>query len=76
MRGDIIHDQRGWFYRDNGNHTADVLSAEGGASPTTAQKLPVTSITAPVVLVRNDAPTGNGDKLAARVAVVLARRYA
>lgn len=70
MRGDIIQDQTGWFFRDNGNGTLDSLSAKG--SPTVTTKAIKGQS---VVLVRDNTPTGNGDRLAARVAVTLARRY-
>ncbi len=77
MRGDIIQDtQGGWFYRDNGDGTADSLSDVGGATPASATKVSLTELTTPVTLVREGQPTGTGDRLAARVAVVMARRYA
>lgn len=81
MRGDIVQNKAGWFFRDNGDGTFDSLSQTTStydpanrtntlASPT------VTVVDQPVVLVRNGAVTGEGDRLAVRVAVVMARRYA
>lgn len=70
MVGDILHDATGWFFRDNGDGTYDNLSADG------APRVDASALRgAPIVLVRNGTPTGDGDPLAARVAVVLARRY-
>lgn len=66
----------GWFYRDNGDGTFDSLSDEGGATPTTARKVTGDAIRKPVTLVQDGVPTGLGDALATRVAVVMARRYA
>ncbi len=69
MIGDIIQDQQGgWFYRDNGDGTLVNLSESGKATSADLRQ--------PIVLVRNGQPTGNGDRLAARVAAVMARRYA
>lgn len=77
MIGDIIQDQHGgWLYRDNGDGTLDSLSDVGGETPATAGKAALTDLRTPVVLVRDGQPTGDGDRLAARVATVMARRYA
>jgi hypothetical protein len=72
VRGDIIQDQAtGWFYRDNGDGSLVSLSDHG--SPTVG---PDAMSETTCVLVRDGAVTGTGDPLAARVAVVLARRFA
>jgi hypothetical protein len=81
MRGDISQDAKGHFFRDNGDGTSDALSLTTStydkASKTSTLSAPkVTAVDSPVVLVRDGAPTGAGDKLAARIAVGLARRYA
>lgn len=77
MLGDIIQDQLGGkFYRDNGNGSLDNLSDVGGSSPTTARKTTIAKLRQPLVLVRDGQPTGDGDPLATRVAVSMARRYA
>lgn len=77
MTGDIIQDQHGgWFYRDNGDGTADSLSDVGGEAPATAPKVTLVDLRQPVLLVRNGRPTGDGDPVASRVATVMARRYA
>ena len=69
MRGDIIQDQaNGWFYHDNGDGTGDNLSEEGPATLSTLKR--------PLVLVRNGQPTGQGDRVAVKVATILAARYA
>lgn len=66
--GDIVQDRFGWFFRINADGTADQLSASG--------VVPTADIAAPVALVHADGTaTGSGDPLAARVAVVMARRY-
>lgn len=69
MTGDIIQDRYGWFYRDNGNGTADNLSAKQGGTIQTG------TILQPTVLVRDDTATGNGDRLASGIALMLAKRY-
>jgi hypothetical protein len=69
MRGDIAQDRWGGFFRDNGDGSYDALS-EGDRA------LKVNTVDRPVVLVRDGAATGDGDPLAARVAVALARQYA
>lgn len=72
MRGDIIRDRRGWFFHDNGGGTLDNLSE---SNPDETPKK-VTSVPGPtVILVRDGQPTGEGDPLARRVALVLAKRY-
>lgn len=77
MLGDIIQDHNdGWFYRDNGDGTLDNLSALGGSGPDTAEKTTLDNLHTPVVLVRDGRPTGDGDDLASRIAVRMARRYA
>lgn len=70
MRGDIIQDSFGWFFRDNGDDTYDSLSANGTPKVSADAMSGKT-----VVLVRNGVATGAGDRLAARVAVGMAKRY-
>lgn len=70
MLGDILQDQSGWFFRDNGDGTYDSLSADGTPRVDASAMRGATT-----VLVRSGAATGEGDRLAARVAVTLARRY-
>jgi hypothetical protein len=72
MRGDIVQDQIGWFFRDNGDGTMDDLSGNAKVQKVTAEA----AKGQPVVLVRNGKATGSGDVLASRVAVKLAERYA
>lgn len=70
MLGDILQGQFGHFFRDNADGTCDALSSDG------TPKVDTSTIGATATLVRDGKPTGEGDRLAARVAVVLARRYA
>jgi hypothetical protein len=62
MTGDIAQDRYGWFFHDNGDGTYDNLSGDGE---------PHGDLT---VLVRDGEPTGDGDPLATRVAVMMAKR--
>jgi hypothetical protein len=72
MRGDIIQDQFGWFFRDNGDGTLDDLS-----KPSKNGTPKITFVEGPTqILIRDNKPTGAGDRLAVRVATTLARRYA
>jgi hypothetical protein len=64
--GDILRDDFGWFFRvDNAGMLQCLSSAQA-----TGAALPL------VTLVRNGQPTGHGDQLATRCAMILARRYA
>lgn len=75
--GDVVQDQAsGWFYRCNGDGSYDSLSDVGGHRPATAVKVGADAIARPVRLVRDGAATGDGDPLAVRMALVMARRYA
>jgi hypothetical protein len=69
MIGDILQDRYGWFFRDNGDGSADDLSGPRGGT------VPTADIDTPVVLVRNGAPVPTSNLMASRVAVVLSRRY-
>ena len=65
--GCILIDRTGWFWHTAPDGTRTCLSsARVNASPKGAL----------TTLVRNGQATGNGDSLATRVAVGLARRYA
>ena len=67
--GDIVQDRFGWFFRIVADGNATPLSVAGA-------DVPARSIKSPTVLCHADgALTGKGDSMAARVAVVMARRY-
>lgn len=70
MTGDMIQDRWGSFFRNNGNGTADCFDT----MPATT--VPVTSIDDGRLLIRDGQPTGLGDRMAVRVADMLAKRYA
>ena len=76
MLGDMIQDRWGWHFRDNGDGSADSLSAPRGDNDP-VPLVPVAEIEAPVVLLRNGEPTGDGADLSTRLALFLHRkRYA
>lgn len=77
MIGDIIQDQQdGWFYRDNGDGTFDDLSETNYPDGQRPPRVSPSRVRVPIVLVRDGQPTGNGDRMMARVAVTMASRYA
>lgn len=78
MIGDIIQTRTGQFLRDNGNGTFDDLSNPDGACIDTMTYPKVRQPAEYLLLVRDGISATNHPhlRLAAKVAVVLARRYA
>jgi hypothetical protein len=67
--GDIIQDRFGWFFRIINTETVSPLSVAG-------PNVPMSTVGTFMVLCHADGTkTGEGDPLAARVAVVMARRF-
>jgi hypothetical protein len=66
MTGDIVQDGTGWFFHVNADGTLHCLSSAIAAASPTGQL---------TTLVHNGVPTGLGDQLATRCAMILDRRY-
>lgn len=58
----ILQDKWGYFWRDEGDGNVASLSDDQGT-------IPRTTLASPIVIVQDGQPTGNGDRLATRVAL-------
>jgi hypothetical protein len=75
MIGDILQSRFGWFFRDNGDGTFASLSNPTSHIDGVFTYSTVTEVEDPMVLVRDGQLTGDGDRLAARVAMTLNARF-